>query len=109
MQILLREEPFKSSIVDLKRRGFSDFLFVQIGNRRGFVVSRNPGVFLNLSEKVGFMATLKVEEKVPLYKQDMQLRMGRKPESKRVSYRNYTVRILEKCRDNYSYTVWCVD
>ncbi len=108
MQILLREERFRANIMDLNRRGYSDFLFVQIGNRRGFIVSHRVDVLSILSEKNMFLATLEEKEKVPLYKQDMQLRMGKRPEQYKISHRSYTVRVLEKCRDNYSYTVWCV-
>lgn len=108
MQIILKEERFKSSIMDLKRRGYSDFLFVQIGNRRGFIVSHKVDVLSILAEKNMFLVTIEDKEKVPLYKQDMQLRMGKIPEQYKTSHRSYTVRVLEKCRDNYSYTVWCV-
>lgn len=108
MQILLREERFKSNVLDLNRRGYSDFIFVQIGNKRGFIVSKNLNLILNLGLKNNFMVTLMTEEKVPLYKQDMALRMGKKPEGYKEILRNYNVRVLDKCRDNYSYTVWSI-
>ena len=108
MQIFLREERLKSNIMDLNSRGYSDFIFVQIGNKRGFIVSHRTDVLSILSEKNMFLATLEEREKIPLYKQDMELRMGKIPKQYKLSCRTYTVRVLEKCRDNYSYTVWCV-
>lgn len=108
MQIILKEEIFKSNVMDLRRRGYSDFLFVQIGNKRGFILSHNIELLSKLAEIPMFIATLRVDEKVPLYKQDMELRMGRVPKQTKESIRSYNVRVLEKCKDNYSYTVWSI-
>lgn len=108
MQIILREENFKSSVEDLKRRGYMSYIFVHIGHKRGFIVSRDVKIIEMLSQKIGFQAMVECEEKIPLYKQDMQLRMGRVPQSKKSVLRPYNVRILEKCQDRYCYSVWSV-
>lgn len=108
MQIILREEKFKYSIDDLKRRGYKDYIFVHIGHKRGFIISRNAKAIELLSQKIGFQAMVECEEKIPLYKQDMQMRMGKKPESKKSVLKPCNVRILEKCQDRYCYFVWSI-
>ncbi len=108
MQITLREEYFRYSVQDLERRGYKDYIFVQIGNKRGFIISKNIVLLNRLAEQKGFSVMIECEEKVPLYKQDMQLRMGKVPQSKKSVLRPYNVRVLEKCQDRYCYSVWSV-
>ena len=108
MQIILKEENLRYSVDDLKRRGYKDYIFVHIGHKRGFIVSKNINKLEMLSKQIGFQAMVECEEKVPLYKQDMQMRMGRKLESKKSVLRPYNVRVLEKCRDRYCYSVWII-
>ena len=108
MQIILREENFKCNIEDLKRRGYKDYIFVHIGHKRGFIISKNMKIIEMLSQKIGFQVLLECEEKIPLYKQDMQIKMGKIPQSKKSVLRPYNVRVLEKCQDRYCYFVWSV-
>lgn len=108
MQIILKEETFKYSIMDLERKGISDFLFVQIGNKRGFILTKGSRKLSFVMNRYEFPALIQTNEKVPLYKQDMDLRMGKRPQSTNNTLRPYNVRILEKCQDRYCYFVWSV-
>ena len=93
LNIILREERFRSNSYDLEHRGYMYYLFCQIGNRRGYIVSRFD-IIEDLASRHYFPALVVEEEQVPLYKQDMELRMGRMPKSKREITRQYNVRIL---------------
>lgn len=108
MHIVLEEELFKADVMELKRRRYSNYLFVQIGNKRGFIVSQNPNLIEKISNNTGFTALLAVDEKVPLYQQDMMMRMGRTPKGTKSVIRSYNVRILDKntCYERHYYNVW---
>ena len=110
MPIVLCEESYKANIMELNRRRFQNYLFVQIGNKKGFIVSQNPRNIESLSNQVGFLALLSTDEKIPLYKQDMMLRMGQVPKSTRSVRRNCNVRVLDMdtCQERYFYSVWSI-
>ena len=110
MPIVLFDESYKANIMELNRRRFQNYLFVQIGNKKGFIVSQNPRNIESLSNQVGFLALLSTDEKIPLYKQDMMLRMGRTPKSTKSVMRNCNVRVLDmnSCQDRYFYSVWSI-
>lgn len=110
MPIVLCEESYKANIMELKRRRFQNYLFVQIGNKKGFIVSQNPRNIESLSNQIGFLALLSIDEKIPLYKQDMMLRMGQMPKSTRSIMRNCNVRVLDmnSCQERYFYSVWSI-
>lgn len=105
MQVFLRELNYKSNILDLKRRGFNNFIFCQIANNRGFIVGE-PMMILRLQECNSFVAVVSENEKIPLYKQDMNFRMGKGWKSTQSVTHRYTAHILNECKDNWSYKVW---
>ena len=104
MNVFLERMEYKANVYDLRRRGFEDFLFCQVGNELGFVVG-DIHVIENLRGCTFFNASVKKNEKVPLYKQSMQLQMGRIPKSTTSVNRRYQVRVLDNA-DNRFYSVW---
>ena len=107
LQIILKEARFRSNSYDLERRGHMYYLFCQVGNRRGYVVSRYD-IIEELQSRNYFPALVVEEEKVPLYKQDMDLRMGKMPKSKREVTLSYNVRVLGENLGNAFYPVWMI-
>lgn len=107
LRIVLREEKFRSNSYDLERRGYMYYLFCQIGNRRGYVVSRFD-VIERLAEMNYFPALVVEKEKIPLYKQSMDLQMGRNPKSTREVTLSYNVRVLNDIDSIGYYPVWVI-
>jgi len=104
MNVVLRELGYRSSVSELNYRGY-DVLFCQIENKRCLVIGETD-VIEYLSNHSNFVAMVSKTEKVPLYKQDMALRMGRMPQSNRETFWRCNIRNLELPSQNSYHDVW---
>lgn len=89
--MLVIEMPSKRTKMELERSG-NVVVVCQIGNKVGYIAG--PKVLMrNIEGQKRFQVVIQREKKVPIYRQAMQLQMGRK------------VKVTEYERDHYIATV----
>ena len=96
-----REKYPRISADELLRRGYQ-VVFVQIGYQRGYLFSEKVE-FDNLPKT--FPITLEEKRELPLYKQAMELQMGRVPKQHTTESRMHYTRVLEM-DESVPYTAW---
>lgn len=104
MFIKLKKLNFNSNIRDLERRGYKSYLFAMVNGQRCYIVGKED-VINKLSTMNRFPVTIEEERKIPLYKQAMQLQMGRQPKQTETERFTIMVQLLKNITPNV-YNIW---
>lgn len=102
--VVIKELNTRSTQKMLHSRGY-ETIYCQINGKKGFIVGRNQTID-RLRNQTQFRVLIEEEHKVPIYKQAMQMQMGRTPKQKNIDRKNCLVRVLEEPNTVVSMTVW---
>ena len=102
--LILKEESTRVTKNGLKQRGYASIL-CHIGSKTGYIAGK-PYDIERLEGKSQFSVTIEEEKKVPLYKQSMQLQMGRTPKRTTVERKNYVAKVLDGKEVTAPLPVW---
>ena len=105
MYYCLKKKEFKANLFELNRRGYKNYIYCRIGNQNGYIVG-DLKILSELMNMSTFSVRIKEIEKVPLYKQSMDLQMGKTPKDTKEVYYSRTVNILPISQNNRYMTVW---
>ena len=102
--VVLQEQSGRDTKMGLERKGY-DTILCQIGNKMGYIAGR-PQAIERIKGQKQFRALMEEEKKIPLYKQAMQMQMGRVPKQKETTRLNCFVKVIDDKENKAPLTVW---